>query len=99
MRLAASNLSLSSNNNNNASNLGGGNFSFYFIFLLSPIIAVGELLLILSMITLLTELLEKPLWHIARESSSQMLANTVLTGSQLGMAKPGFEHTSLWLDI
>ena len=37
----------------------------------------------------------QPLRHIARA----MLPNTVLTRSQLGMAEPGFEPTTLWLDI
>ena len=41
----------------------------------------------------------QPLWHIARASSSPMLPNIILTRSQLGMADPGFEATTLWLDI
>ena len=39
-----------------------------------------------------------PLRHIARASSSPMLSNTVLTRSQLGMAEPEFETTTLRLD-
>ena len=41
----------------------------------------------------------EPLWHIARASSSSMLPNTIRTRSQLGKAEPGFEPTTLWLDI
>ena len=49
--------------------------------------------------TSLTAGFAQPLRHIARASSSPMLPNTVLTRSQLGMAEPGFEPTTLWLDI
>ena len=61
--------------------------------------AVGEWLLILPSLALLTAGFAQPLRHIARPSSSPMLPNTVLTRSQLGMAEPGFEPTTLWLDI
>ena len=39
----------------------------------------------------LTASFAQPLKHIARESSSSMLPNTVLTRSQLDKANPGFE--------
>ena len=58
-----------------------------------------EWLLMLPRPTLLTAGFTQPLRHIARSSSSPMLPNTVLTRSQLGMAEPGFESTTLWLDI
>ena len=58
-----------------------------------------EWLLMLPRPTLLTAGFTQPLRHIARSSSSPMLPNTVLTQSQLGMAEPGFESTTLWLDI
>ena len=62
-------------------------------------LAVGEWLLILPRPTSLTAGFAQPLRHIARASSSPMLPNTVLTRSQLGMAEPGFEPTTLCLDI
>ena len=62
-------------------------------------LAVGEWLLMLPRPTSLTAGVAQPLRHIARASSSTMLPNTVLTRSHLGMAEPGFEPTTLWLDI
>ena len=82
------------------------NFSRYGLFLgmvlqkpMSLFLAVGEWLLILPRPTSLTRGFAQPLRQIARASSSPMLPNTVLTRSQLGMAGPGFEPTTLWLDI
>ena len=63
------------------------------------VLAVGEWLLILPSHASHTEGFAQPLKHIARANSSPMLPNTVLTRSQLGMAGPGFEPTTLWLDI
>ena len=62
-------------------------------------LAVGEWLLILPRPTSLTAGFAQPLRHVVSASSSPMLPNTVLTRSQLGMAKPGFEPTTLCLDI
>ena len=71
-----------------------------FIYLiLSFFLAVGEWLLILPRHASHTAGFAQPLRHIARASSSPMLPNTVLTRSQLGMAEPGFEPTTLRLDI
>ena len=62
------------------------------------VLAVGEWLLILPRHASHTAGFAQPLRQIARASSSPMLPN-VLTRSQLGMAEPGFEPTTLWLDI
>ena len=59
----------------------------------------GRWLLILPWHASLTASFAQQLRHIARASSSPMLPNTVLTRSQLDMAEPGFEPTTLWLDI
>ena len=63
------------------------------------VLAVGEWLLILPRHASHTAGFAQPLWHIDRASSSTMLPNTILTRSQLGMAGPGFEPTTLWFDI
>ena len=59
----------------------------------------GCSVLILSRPTSLTAGFAQPLRHIARASSSPMLPNTVLIGSQLGMSVSRVELPTLWLDI